>query len=95
MCDAYIKVLQGKNATFSCCWLKYCLSVQGGPAPGGGAVPACQPHLEQTQWDGNDEWLGGGMGGWGTQIIRDTLASIKNVLNLPTDPTVSLSHHVK
>ena len=30
--------------------------MQGGP--GGGAEPGRQPHLEQTQWDGNDEWLG-------------------------------------
>ena len=59
--------------------------MEGGP--GGGAVPARQLHLEQTQWDGKDEWLGSKEGGQGTQIIRDTLASIKNVLNLPTDPT--------
>ena len=72
-----------KIQPFSCWWLIYCVSVLGGP--GGGAVPVCQPHLEHTQWDGNDEWLGGGRGGHRTQIMRDTLASIKNVLNHPTD----------
>ena len=37
------------------------MSVEGGP--GGGAVPARQLHLEQTQWDGKDEWLGSKEGG--------------------------------